>query len=117
MPRRARWSARRSASKLDQGRARERITLLHGALTYRDVRWHGCDAAALVEVIEHLEPERLATLAEVVFGAARPRTVVVTTPNVEHNALFETLSGWAIPPPRPPLRVDASRIRRMGGRD
>lgn len=77
--------------KLDQGRARERITLLHGALTYRDVRWHGCDAAALVEVIEHLEPERLATLAEVVFGAARPRIVVVTTPNVEHNALFETL--------------------------
>ena len=77
--------------KLDRGNARDRITLLHGALTYRDARWHGVDAAALVEVIEHLEPDRLPSLAEVVFGAARPRIVVVTTPNVEHNALFETL--------------------------
>ena len=48
------------------------MTLLHGALTYRDSRWSGVDAAALVEVIEHLDADRLPTLAEVVFGAARP---------------------------------------------
>lgn len=66
----------------------ERITLLHGALTYRDARWADVDAACLVEVIEHLDAERLPALEAVVFGHARPRYVVVTTPNVEHNALF-----------------------------
>lgn len=81
----------RQASKAPQ----ERITLLHGALTYRDERWHGADAAALVEVIEHLDPDRLPALEEVVFGQARPRIVVVTTPNADHNALFETLPAGA----------------------
>lgn len=72
-------------------RQRERIALLHGALTYRDERIHGFDAATLVEVIEHLDPPRLASLARVVFEFARPRTVVVTTPNVEFNVRFENL--------------------------
>src|SRR5262249_54439456 len=40
----------------------ERITLLHGALTYRDARWSEIDAACLVEVIEHLDAERLPAL-------------------------------------------------------
>lgn len=66
----------------------ERITLLHGALTYRDARWAQVDAACLIEVIEHLDAERLPALEAVVFGAARPRYVVATTPNVEHNVLF-----------------------------
>lgn len=79
-----------------EGKAPEqRVTLLHGALTYRDERWHGTDAAALVEVIEHLDPERLPALEEVVFGQARPRAVVVTTPNADHNALFENLPAGA----------------------
>ena len=88
-------SLERAADRLkldrDGGRLRERVTLLHGALTYRDARWAGADAAALVEVIEHLEEDRLPALADVVFGSARPRTVVVTTPNADHNALFPTL--------------------------
>lgn len=72
-------------------RKRARIELLQGSLVYRDSRLAGYDAAALVEVIEHLEPERLAALEANVFGTARPQTVVVTTPNVEYNATFETL--------------------------
>jgi 3' terminal RNA ribose 2'-O-methyltransferase Hen1 len=68
-----------------------RIALWHGALTYRDARLAGFDAAAIVEVIEHLEPDRLAAFERVVFEFARPRTVVVTTPNREFNALFATL--------------------------
>lgn len=64
---------------------------MHGALTYRDERWKDADAAVLVEVIEHLEPDRLPALAHVVFGAAHPKTVIVTTPNAEHNALFPDL--------------------------
>jgi 3' terminal RNA ribose 2'-O-methyltransferase Hen1 len=78
------------------GPAEGRVTLLHGALTYRDERWHEADAAALVEVIEHLDPDRLPALADVVFAAARPRTVVVTTPNAEHNALFPGLGAGTL---------------------
>jgi 3' terminal RNA ribose 2'-O-methyltransferase Hen1 len=64
---------------------RARIELLQSALTYRDRRLVGFDAAALVEVIEHLDPPRLHPFEENVFGSARPTTVVVTTPNAEYN--------------------------------
>lgn len=66
-----------------------RIQLLHGSLSYPDRRLVGYDAAALVEVIEHLEPHRLPALSENVFGYAQPRLVVVTTPNREFNATFD----------------------------
>jgi 3' terminal RNA ribose 2'-O-methyltransferase Hen1 len=72
---------------------RARIELLQSPLTYRDRRLEGFDAAALVEVIEHLDPGRLATLEENVFGSARPGTVVVTTPNVEYNVRWPGLGG------------------------
>ena len=70
---------------------RERVSLLHGALTYRDDRLHGYDAAALVEVIEHLDVPRLRALERVVFAHARPGCVIVTTPNREYNIHFESL--------------------------
>lgn len=65
-----------------------RITLMHGSLTYRDSRLEGFDAAALVEVIEHLDQSRLRSLERVVFEFARPRMVVVTTPNSGYNELY-----------------------------
>jgi 3' terminal RNA ribose 2'-O-methyltransferase Hen1 len=70
---------------------KQRIQLLHGALTYRDARLIGYDAAAIVEVIEHLDPARLASFERVVFEFARPGLVVITTPNVEYNVMFESL--------------------------
>ena len=70
---------------------RERVKLIHGALTYRDDRLHGFDAAALVEVIEHLDTPRLSALERVVFEYAHPRRVLVTTPNREYNVRFESL--------------------------
>src|SRR5262245_52775013 len=70
-------------------RQRARIRIVQGALTYRDDRIAGFDAAALVEVIEHVEPDRLAAVERVVFEFARPGLVVVTTPNREYNARFE----------------------------
>ncbi len=70
---------------------RERIALVHGSLIYRDKRLEGFDAAAVVEVIEHLDPPRLAAFERSVFEFARPGTVVVTTPNAEYNPKFETL--------------------------
>jgi 3' terminal RNA ribose 2'-O-methyltransferase Hen1 len=70
---------------------RERITLMQGSLNYRDKRLAGYDAAAVVEVIEHLDPPRLAAFERVLFEFARPKMVIVTTPNVEYNVKFETL--------------------------
>ncbi|MFI0976489.1 3' terminal RNA ribose 2'-O-methyltransferase Hen1 [Streptomyces sp. NPDC021093] len=79
--------------KLDRmgERQAERVSLLQGSLTYTDKRLAGYDAAVLSEVIEHLDLPRLPALEYAVFGSARPRTVVVTTPNVEYNVRWETL--------------------------
>ncbi len=72
-------------------RQRRRIQLLHGSLIYRDQRLTGFDAAAVVEVIEHLDEARLMAFERVLFEFAKPTTVIVTTPNVEYNVRFETL--------------------------
>jgi 3' terminal RNA ribose 2'-O-methyltransferase Hen1 len=72
-------------------RKRERIKLLQGSLMYKDTRLSGYDAAAVVEVVEHLDPPRLAAFERVLFEHARPATVVMTTPNREYNAKFETM--------------------------
>jgi 3' terminal RNA ribose 2'-O-methyltransferase Hen1 len=72
-------------------RQRGRIELIQGSLTYRDQRLNGFEAAAIVEVIEHLDAPRLATFERIVFDFARPKHVVLTTPNAEYNAVFETL--------------------------
>jgi 3' terminal RNA ribose 2'-O-methyltransferase Hen1 len=72
-------------------RQKARIRLLQSALTYRDDRLKGFDAAVLMEVIEHVDPPRLPALAACVFGHAAPSTVVVTTPNVEYNSRYPGL--------------------------
>jgi 3' terminal RNA ribose 2'-O-methyltransferase Hen1 len=71
--------------------ANPRLELFQSSLTYRDARLAGLDAAVLMEVIEHVDPPRLGALERTVFGHAAPATVVVTTPNAEHNVRFETL--------------------------
>ena len=70
---------------------RQRIDLMHGSLMYRDSRLAGFDAAACVEVVEHLDPPRLAAFERAVFEFARPRTVIITTPNREYNVRFDML--------------------------
>jgi 3' terminal RNA ribose 2'-O-methyltransferase Hen1 len=70
---------------------RERIALIHGSLMYRDARLSGFDAAAVVEVIEHLDRPRLAAFERVAFEFARPRLIVVTTPNAEYNVRWPSL--------------------------
>ncbi|GAA3768699.1 hypothetical protein GCM10023083_02790 [Streptomyces phyllanthi] len=79
--------------KLDRMGERQasRVQLYQGSLAYTDKRLGGYDAAVLSEVIEHLDLPRLPALEYTVFGAARPRTVLVTTPNVEYNVRWETL--------------------------
>ena len=70
---------------------REHISLMHGSLMYRDARLSGFDAAAVVEVIEHLDPPRLAAFERVLFEFARPSLVAITTPNAEYNVKWESL--------------------------
>ena len=69
----------------------ERIQLLQGSLTYGDKRFKGYDGATVVEVIEHLDPSRLSAFEKVVFALARPKTIVITTPNREYNVKLENL--------------------------
>ncbi|MBF8192867.1 3' terminal RNA ribose 2'-O-methyltransferase Hen1 [Nonomuraea sp. K274] len=76
---------------------RARLTLFQGALTYTDRRLSGYDAAVLMEVIEHVDPPRLAALERVVFGHAKPGHVLVTTPNIEYNVRYEFLTGLRHP--------------------
>lgn len=72
-------------------RQKERINLFQGALTYKDKRLEGFDAAAIVEVIEHMDENRLKSFERVVFECAKPKTIVLTTPNGEYNVLFENM--------------------------
>jgi len=69
----------------------ERLQLIQGALTYQDKRFSGYDAATVIEVIEHLDLTRLGAFERVLFEFAQPKTVVVTTPNIEYNIKFENL--------------------------
>ncbi|HYR08140.1 MAG TPA: methyltransferase, partial [Longimicrobium sp.] len=72
-------------------RQRNRIRLMHGSLMYRDRRLEGYDAAAVVEVVEHMDPPRLAAFERVLWEHARPQTVVLTTPNAEYNVRWPSL--------------------------
>ncbi|MGH4014464.1 MAG: 3' terminal RNA ribose 2'-O-methyltransferase Hen1 [Pseudonocardiaceae bacterium] len=76
-------------------RQRARIALWQGSVTYADRRLTGYDAIVLSEVIEHVDPPRLPAVAAAVFGAARPATVLVTTPNVEYNVRWGRLPAGA----------------------
>ena len=77
-------------------RQRARLSLLQSSATYRDTRLQGYDAVVLMEVVEHLDPDRLPALERAVFAHAHPDAVIVTTPNVEFNATFEQLPAGAM---------------------
>ncbi len=66
----------------------ERIQLFQGAITYKDARFSGYEAVSVVEVIEHLDIPRLAAFERVLFEFAKPRCVVLTTPNREYNVHY-----------------------------
>ena len=72
---------------------KKRLRLFQGSLGYRDKRLSGYDAAAVVEVIEHLDLPQLTVFERVLFEFASPRKVVLTTPNIEYNVKFENLQA------------------------
>ena len=71
---------------------KDKIKLIQGSLIYRDKRFNDYDGATLIEVIEHLDRDRLTALERVVFEFAQPKLVIVTTPNIEYNVRFESLT-------------------------
>jgi 3' terminal RNA ribose 2'-O-methyltransferase Hen1 len=89
------WAAKRLKLNQFGGPPEGRVTLLHGSLTYRDSRWAEADVAALVEVIEHVDEDRLPLIERIVFGETAPKSVIVTTPNADYNALFPNLAAGA----------------------
>lgn len=91
------YAARRLRVERMSERQSERVELFQSALTYEDERFADFDAAVLMEVVEHVDPPRLEALERVVFGAAKPGAVIVTTPNCEYNALYEGLVGMRHP--------------------
>ena len=70
---------------------KERICIFQGSVTYKDERLKGFEAVVLVEVIEHLDEERLPAMEKVVFGFAQPGTVIMSTPNAEYNVVYGKL--------------------------
>lgn len=70
---------------------KRRLTLFQSSLTYKDDRFGGYDAATVIEVVEHLDPGRLTAFEQVLFGAAKPPVVVLTTPNFEYNENYQNL--------------------------
>jgi 3' terminal RNA ribose 2'-O-methyltransferase Hen1 len=87
-----------AARNLDRisGPQRDRLKIFQSSLLYRDDRLAGLDAAVLMEVIEHVDPGRLAALERAVFGFAAPGAVLVTTPNAEYNECFPALPPGAM---------------------
>ena len=77
-------------------RIKDKISLFHGSLMYKDKRFAGFDAAIVMEVVEHLDPPRLAAFEKVLFRHAKPKTVILTTPNREYNAMWENLPEGAM---------------------
>ncbi|KAA6429266.1 MAG: methyltransferase type 12 [Trebouxia sp. A1-2] len=57
----------------------------------------GIDGAALVEVVEHLDPTPLHNLGPCLLGGLQPKVLVVTTPNREYNAVLHQLGNALLP--------------------
>ena len=111
--------ARQRLARLPRG---EQVALFQGSLTYRDARLSGYAAAALVEVVEHLDPPQLRACERAVFEFARPDTVVITTPNAEYNARWAALPAGAFRHPdhrfewrRAELRAWAEQVGKRYG--
>ncbi len=68
---------------------RNKLTLMQASLTYQDKRFENFDCACIIEVIEHIEPMRIPAFERVVFEFAKPRTVILTTPNREYNQNYQ----------------------------
>lgn len=75
----------------------------------------GFDCAILLETIEHIDPDRLATLERALFAKMRPRVVAITTPNAEFNPLLG-VPAHRFRHPDHRFEWDRARFRRWAAR-
>jgi hypothetical protein len=59
-----------------------------GSLFYFDESLRNKDVMILCEVIEHIDEHRLERVMHTIFAQYAPRTLIVTTPNKEYNAVY-----------------------------
>lgn len=59
-----------------------------GSLFYYDPELVGKDILILCEVIEHIDAERLKKVMHTIFKLYTPKSVIMTTPNAEFNAVY-----------------------------
>lgn len=71
----------------------DRLRLLCGSYQDRNDALTNFDAAAMIETIEHVPPQTLSRVEDVVFRHYRPRLLFMTTPNREYNGLFGLAPG------------------------
>ena len=69
----------------------ERVSLFQSSLLYKDSRFLGYDAVCIVEVIEHLDLNRLTAFEQVLFAFIKPQIIIITTPNREYNIKYENV--------------------------
>ncbi len=100
---------KRLKRELSPMQQQHRVDLIQGSLIYRDERLKGYDAATVIEVIEHMDLDRLAAFERVLFEFAQPSTVIITTSNVEFNVRFPTLQPGNLRPKD--HRFEWSRLR------
>ncbi|GIY89661.1 small RNA 2'-O-methyltransferase [Caerostris darwini] len=70
------------------------IKIYKGSALENDRRLQGYSAVTCIELIEHLDPKHLESLASNIFGFIRPKVAIFTTPNCEFNILFPDLKGF-----------------------
>ena len=75
---------------------KNKLTLIQASLMYKDERFSGFDTACVIEVIEHMDLQRIPFFEKVLFGSAKPKTVILTTPNKEYNENYPTLEKGAL---------------------
>lgn len=75
------------------GEENKRVTLFQSSVCCRDKRFKNYDAAAIVEVIEHLDENRLPSFVSVVFADTAFSTVIITTPNADFNVNYQGLTA------------------------
>jgi len=103
------------------GTSLARVELRHASFARADPELAGFEIAALVETIEHIDPNRLGEVEQAVFGSYRPGKVLVTTPNQEYNVLHGMRQGTLRHPdhrfewPRTRFRHWARRVAERHG--
>lgn len=66
----------------------EKINIFQSSILYKDDRLKEYETICLIEVIEHIEEDRIVFLEKIVFGYLNTKNVLISTPNSEYNNVY-----------------------------